>query len=172
MAQRSYVRFRVTVDKNHVGQFPSRDRAEVLCAQMLRRLAGRRLENSEGRDAGALVMFYFDVSNLAELTGTAEGVGAHGRTYTRLDDALEVRVARRSSVLIEGDQPKSCDVRGAISKQKFDDAIISKRLVHHSMFEAIRARFEGLDRSVFVHGMQGPFERFITRATFAKPRRW
>jgi hypothetical protein len=86
-----------------------------------------------------------------------------GTRYPRLDDALEVRVARRSSILFEGDQPKSGDVRAAISQQKFDDAIISKRLMNHSMFEAIRARFERLDSSVFVHGMHGRFEPLLVR---------
>jgi hypothetical protein len=55
---------------------------------MLRRLARRHLENSEGRHAGAPVMFYFDVSDLAELTETAERAGSY-YTYPRLDDALE-----------------------------------------------------------------------------------
>jgi hypothetical protein len=130
MAQRSYVRGRVSIHENHIGQLSRRDRAEIICAQMLRCFAGRHLENSEEWNPGALVMFYFDVSNLAELTETAKGVGAHRHTYARLDNALEVRVASRRSVLFEGDQPKSWDVRRAISKQKFDDAIIGKRLVY------------------------------------------
>jgi hypothetical protein len=87
----------------NIGQLSRRDRAEIICAQMLRCFAGRHLENSEEWNPGALVMFYFDVSNLAEVTETAEGVGAHWRMYPRLDDALEVRVTRRCSVLFESD---------------------------------------------------------------------